>query len=139
MSDAKTVFRADFLPASTDVGLALLRVWLGASLLMLHGMGKWQRLMGEEIQFVSVFGLTPTVSLALAVIGEMVAPLLLIVGFASRWAALLAAITMATAFFVGHSLALSGDSSGELAFIYLAGFVTLVITGPGRFSVDGRR
>ncbi len=139
MSNAKSIFRADFLPASTDLGLLVFRVWFGASLLMLHGMGKWERLMGDEIAFASVFGLPPAASLALAVLGEAVAPVLLMIGFAARWAALLSAVTMATAFTVGHSLALSGESSGELAFIYLAGFVALVLTGPGRFSIDGRR
>ncbi len=139
MSNAKSIFRADFLPTSADVGLLVLRVWIGASLLMLHGMGKWERLMGDEIRFASVFGLSPTMSLALAVLGEAIAPMLLIIGFASRWAALLSAITMFMALNVGHAFALSGDSSGELPFIFLAGFLTLVITGPGRFSIDGRR
>lgn len=139
MSKAISIFRADFLPVSTDVGLLVLRVWIGASMLMLHGMGKWQRLMGEEVQFASVFGLSPTVSLALAVLGEAVAPILLIIGFASRWAALLSAITMFMALNVGHAFALSGDRSGELPFIFLACFIALVITGFGRFSIDGRR
>jgi uncharacterized membrane protein YphA (DoxX/SURF4 family) len=43
---------------------------------------------------------------------------------------------MATAFAVGHSFALSGDRSGELPFIYLAGFLAIVIAGPGKYSVD---
>jgi uncharacterized membrane protein YphA (DoxX/SURF4 family) len=31
---------------------------------------------------------------------------------------------------------LSGNHSGELAFMYLMGYVTLLLAGPGRFSVD---
>jgi uncharacterized membrane protein YphA (DoxX/SURF4 family) len=29
-----------------------------------------------------------------------------------------------------------GEGSGEMAFIYLAGFVALLIAGPGRYSFD---
>jgi uncharacterized membrane protein YphA (DoxX/SURF4 family) len=31
---------------------------------------------------------------------------------------------------------LSGGHTGELAFTYLMGYVTLFLAGPGRFSVD---
>jgi uncharacterized membrane protein YphA (DoxX/SURF4 family) len=35
-----------------------------------------------------------------------------------------------------HKTALTGQSSGELAFLYLAGFVILLIAGGGLFSLD---
>jgi putative oxidoreductase len=44
---------------------------------------------------------------------------------------------MSVAFFLVHKMALKGPMSGEMAFIYLAGFVTVLLAGPGRFSVDG--
>jgi putative oxidoreductase len=138
MSRTRSFLRADAVPASTDLALLLLRLWLGGSLLWLHGLGKIPRLMAEDVRFASVAGLGPTASLALAVVGEVVAPVLLILGLGARWAALLSAATMLGAFVVGHGLALSGERSGELPFIFLAGFLALLIAGPGRFSVDGR-
>jgi putative oxidoreductase len=41
---------------------------------------------------------------------------------------------MAVAAFIVHG----GDPWGEkeLAYIYLAGYLTLLLTGPGKFSVD---
>jgi len=138
MTKPRSLVRADFLPTSPDLALLLLRVWLGASLLMLHGIGKIPRLMADEVRFASVAGLSPTVSLALAVLGEVVAPVLLILGLGARWAAGLSAATMLGAFVVGHGMALSGERSGELPFIFLAGFLALVIAGPGRYSIDGR-
>ncbi len=137
MPRSASLRRADFLPASHDFALLVLRVWLGASLLWLHGLGKIPRLMAEEVRFASVAGLSPTVSLALAVVGEVVAPVFLILGLGARWAAALSACTMAGAFIVGHGMALSGERSGELPFIFLAGFLALFIAGPGRFSMDG--
>ncbi len=138
MPNSKSILRAEFLPVSTDLGLLVLRVWISLTLILLHGLGKLDRLMADEVAFRSVFGSSPTVSVGLAVLGEVVAPLLLMVGFASRWAALICSIMMAMAFMVGHGYALSGERSGELPFVFLAGFVTLFITGPGRFSVDSR-
>ena len=138
MPRSSSLLRADFLPASTDLALLLLRVWLGGSLLWLHGLGKIPRLLADEVRFASVAGLSPTVSLALAVVGEVIAPVLLIIGLGARWAALLSAATMLGAFVVGHGMALSGERSGELPFIFLAGFVALFLAGPGRFSIDGR-
>jgi len=137
MSNVRSFFRADFVPSSTDLGLLVLRVWLSLSLLLLHGLGKADRLMADEIAFRSVFGLSPALSLGLAVLGEVVAPILLVLGLASRWAAAVCSIMMAMALLIGHGGALSGERSGELPFIFLAGFLALVITGPGRFSIDG--
>ena len=45
---------------------------------------------------------------------------------------------MSVAFFVVHKAALAGPNNGELAFVYLGGFVTLIIAGAGRFSFDAR-
>lgn len=138
MSRFSAFLRADVVPSSVDVGLLVLRLWVGASLLMLHGAGKLERLLGDTPTFRSVFGLSPVASLALAVVGEIVAPVLLMAGFASRWAALVSAVTVATAFVVAHGAALTGQGNGELPFVYLAAMVALFIAGPGRFSLDGR-
>lgn len=138
MSSVRSILRADFLPTHLDLGLLIFRVWIALSLMMLHGMGKLRNLMSDEPSFRGVFGLDPVVALSLATVGEVVAPILLIVGFASRWSAALSAFTVGTAFVTAHGMKLSGQGNGELPFMYLAGMVLLVIVGPGRFSLDGR-
>ena len=80
---------------------------------------------------------SPT-SLAMAVFGEVVCALLVALGLFTRFAAAVLAITMATAFFLVHKAALSGPGSGELAFVYLAGWVALLVAGAGRFSLDAK-
>ena len=82
------------------------------------------------------FGLGSTASLGLSTSAELLAAVLLVFGLASRWTAALTAVNMVVAFALAHGGALTGDQSGELAFVYLAGFVTLLLTGPGRYSVD---
>lgn len=45
-------------------------------------------------------------------------------------------ITMLVTFLLVHGGALSGEGCGEMAFIYLGGYVALLLAGPGLFSLD---
>jgi putative oxidoreductase len=130
--------RLDFLPANVDLGLLILRVWLGASMFWLHGMMKLQGFSQMSGQFINFFGIGQKASLCLAIFAEFLCSVLLVLGLFSRLAAFFLAFTMGTAFLLVHKMAFSGPMSGEIAFIYLAGFVTLLISGPGRYSLDGK-
>jgi putative oxidoreductase len=120
-----------------DLGLLLLRVG-ASSFLLTHGIPKLQRLLaGGEIRFFDFLGLGARVSLSLAVVGEVVGPLLVLVGLFTRPAALLPAFTMAVAAFAAQS----GQpfAKRELALLYLLAFASFALLGPGRWSVDGWR
>lgn len=119
-----------------DLGLLALRLWLGLSMLILHGWGKLRGFAEASESFPDPLGVGSAVSLGLAVFAEVVCAALLAVGLATRLALIPLIITMGVAFFVVHGGALTGERSGEMAFIYLGGFVALLLTGPGRFSVD---
>ena len=138
MKKLASILRLEFLPASTDVALLVLRVWLGASILLLHG---WGKLIGYEKMsggFADPLKIGSEASLALAIFGEVVCGFLLVIGLFTRFAALGLSITMSVAFFLAHEMVLKGPRPGEMAFIYLAGFVAILIAGPGRFAVDGK-
>jgi len=131
------ILQLNFLPRSADAGLLVLRLWLGLSLLLLHGKAKLLGFAEMYQKFPDPLGVGSTASLALAVFAEVVCSALLALGLLTRFAALSAAVTMGVAFFIVHKGSLAmGSGSGELAFIYLAGFVTLVIAGPGCLSLD---
>jgi putative oxidoreductase len=131
------VLRLDFIPRMPDVALLLLRVWLGLTMLLVHGWDKLISFQSKVDQFPSIFGMGSGVSLGLAVFAEAFCATLLVIGFLSRTAAAVLAVTMGVAFFVVHEASLApGPGSGELAFVFMAGFVTLVLTGPGRWSLD---
>lgn len=128
----------NFIPRSTDLGLLILRLWLGLSMAVLHGLVKAQNFDGILSQFKSMIGLGAKPELMLALFAELVCSVLLVLGLFTRVAAVFLIVTMAVAFFVAHGAVLTGAGSGELAFIYLAGFVTLFFTGAGKFSVDSK-
>lgn len=123
----------DFLK---DAGLLVLRVWLGLSMLLLHGWSKVQTHADSVESFPDPLGVGAALSLNLVVFAEVLCALLLVVGLAARFALIPLIVTMAVAFFVIHNGILVGEGNGELAFTFLAGFVALFIAGPGRFSLD---
>jgi putative oxidoreductase len=131
------ILRLEFLPPSSDLALLTLRVWLGLTLLFNHGLGKLTKFNEMASEFPDPLGIGHTASLTLAVFGEVVCSALLVLGLFGRFAAVGVGVTMAVAFFLVHQAKLAmGPGSGELAFVYLAGFVALLIAGPGRFSLD---
>jgi putative oxidoreductase len=70
------------------------------------------------------------------VFAEVLGSLLLAVGLFTRVAAAVLVVDMFVAFLMVHKTALTGPQSGELAFVYLAGYVILCIAGGGLFSLD---
>jgi len=76
-------------------------------------------------------------------IGEVVAPLLLILGWYSRIGAALIAVNMVFAILIAHrpdlfKLAASGGWALELQGMYLVTAIALALMGPGRFSINER-
>lgn len=129
-------FNLNFLPQSTDLALLILRVWLGLSMLLIHGWGKLVNLINGTSKFPDLLGLGQTPTLILVIFAEVVCAALLVAGIYTRFCALLLAITMGVAYFIAHGAKLSGPGNGELAFIFLAGFVALLVAGGGRFGFD---
>ena len=134
------LIRLDFLPASSDAGLLLLRAWLGLTMLLNHGLSKVQNF-STMVENFEKGGIPPIFGTA-AILAESLAALLVVIGFATRWSALALTVTMGVAFFVAHKAVLDPmappPGSGEMAFIYMAGFAAILVAGPGRFSVDAK-
>jgi putative oxidoreductase len=131
----KSLLQLSFLPPSVDVGLLILRLTLGLTMFFAHGLPKLQNFSSTAPKFMPVFG-SGEIGLGLAVFSEVGCAALLVLGLFTRFAALMLTITMAVAFFLVHKGALSGPSSGELAMLYMMGYLTLVFAGGGKFSAD---
>ena len=128
----------NFLPRSADLALLILRLWHGAMLLLLHGWGKATGFSSLAEKFADPFGIGKTPSLVLAIFGEVVCTVLLVLGLYTRVAALGAGATMATAFWFAHGGRLTGQGNGELAFLFLGVFLALFFAGAGRYSLDAK-
>lgn len=127
-----------------DLTALFLRIGFGTYMLLGHGITKFSKLMaGGEIKFPALLGLSPKICLTLAVISEVIACIMIIVGYKTRIAAILMIITMAVAAFVVHGgdpFFMQGAKSGskEPAMLYLIGFLGIYLLGSGKYSLDDR-
>lgn len=119
-----------------NLGLLLLRLGIGGTMLFAHGLSKLQKYGEMKDFFPDPLGLGSQLSLTFAIGAEFFCSVLLVLGFATRLVSLPLMFTMLTAFFIFH--ADDPWQKKELAFVYLVPFLTLFFTGPGNLSVDAK-
>jgi len=116
-----------------DLGLLFLRV-SSAVLMLTHGFPKFEKLIAGNFEFGDPFGIGAAPSLFLAVLGEFVFPILVILGFKTRWATVPTIITMLVAALIVHGS--DPFSVKEKAILFLVAFTSILLLGPGRYSLD---
>tara|TARA_R100000306_G_scaffold237_1_gene475 strand:- start:5765 stop:6136 length:372 start_codon:yes stop_codon:yes gene_type:complete len=104
-----------------------------SGMMLTHGIPKLLNLIQGDLEFGDPIGLGPSATLVLAVIGEAICPLLIILGIKTRIAAIPTIITMAIAAFLVHGS--DPLARKELALLYLFGFIVIALLGSGRFSL----
>jgi putative oxidoreductase len=129
--------------------LLFLRIAIGSMMLLGHGWGKFEnfstlqeKFLVPEISILSSW-MNSTTSLTCTIFAEVICAALLVLGLATRPAALIFSFTMAIAAFVVHEDAPfffgpNVTSSKELAVLYLVGGLTLLITGGGSYCLDAK-
>ncbi|MDN5871704.1 MAG: DoxX family protein [Nitrococcus sp.] len=127
----------------TDTGKLILRVTLGL-LVLLHGIHKLFAGVAGIESGLQAAGL-PSILAYGVFIGEVVGPIMLIIGWYARVGAILIAINMLFALFLVHipagelfQLTPQGGWLLELQGMYLFTAIALALLGPGRFSVNTR-
>lgn len=126
---------------SDDLGKLILRLALGI-LLLLHGVAKLGHGVDGIGQLLAARGL-PSLLAYGVYLGEVVAPVLVILGLFTRPAALVIVVNMLAAIWLAHagqlgSLTANGGWALELQGLYLFGALALALLGGGRLSVGGR-
>ena len=127
--------------ASADLGKLVLRLTLGI-LTLLHGINKIMTGPAGIMGLMAKHSLPPSLAY-LVYIGEVLAPLLLIIGLWTRAAALVVAINMIVAVYLAHAdqiIQLSEKTGGwaiELQGFYFFSAMAIALLGAGRYSLGG--
>ncbi len=124
-----------------DLGKLTLRLSIGI-LILFHGVAKLLNGIGPIEGMVVARGMPAFFAWAVF-IGEVIAPLLLIIGLYTRLGALLILANMVVAIALAHSgqlfqLAGTGGWRLELQGLFLFGSLAVVLLGAGRFSLGGK-
>jgi putative oxidoreductase len=125
--------------AMHDFGRLLLRVTLGV-LVLLHGIAKLRGGMSGIEGMVVAQGLPGFFAYGV-LIGEVLAPIMLLAGFHARIGAVLVAINMLFAIVLAHMGELgqlngSGGWALELQGMFLGTAVAIALLGPGRYGIN---
>ena len=125
--------------SNSDWGKLVLRLSIGGMMLC-HGIGKIIGGVDPVVNMVKGVGLPGFIAYGVYV-GEVVAPVLLIIGYFTRPAALVLAFTMVTAILLAHSgdifkLSDHGGWGIETPALFLFGGVAIACLGGGRLAIS---
>ena len=115
-----------------DLAQLIARVGFGA-LMLTHGIPKIGMLSNPS-EFADPLGIGGTLSLILVLIAEVIAPVLVIIGFKTKLATIPIILTMLTAALVFHSQDPFGVK--EKALLYVVAFTIILLAGPGKYAID---
>lgn len=128
-----------FLPCSTDFGLLTLRLLVGLSLFLKHGWEKPTNFAMMAARFPDPIHIGPVPSLMFALVSDAICSVLVILGLATRWAALIVVINVGVAWSLVHHFIFfarpQGDH-GEVCLLYISVLLALFVAGAGRYSLD---
>lgn len=122
-----------------NLGLLIFRVTFGA-LMLFHGIAKIQKGISGISNMLAEKGIPEFIAYGVYM-GEVVAPILLIIGFKTRISALILLINMLVIVFIAHpedifALNDHGAWKLELAGMYLFGSLALFFTGGGKYAIS---
>lgn len=128
-----------YFEKNIDLGLLILRISTGG-LMLLHGIAKLQHGAGMIESMVIDAGLPSFIAYGVYV-GEVIAPLLILLGVATRGAAVVFAGNCFVAALLAHSqeiftLGAQGGWAVELLGLYFFGALALVFTGGGKYALS---
>jgi putative oxidoreductase len=126
---------------ANDLGKLILRLTLGV-LILLHGIAKISGGIAGVEKMLEGAGLPSFIAPGVYV-GEVLAPLLVILGFYARVGAVLIVVNMLFAILLAHRadlflLTKTGGWALELQAFFLFTALALTLIGPGRFGINQR-
>lgn len=118
-----------------DIALLLIRLWVGISLFVNHGMEKISHFSEMQKTFPDPVHIGKTPGLVFALITDAILPLFLALGLFSKISTFFLIINLLVAFIMVHGGSFASPP-GEIDYLYLGVVIMIFISGPGKYSVD---
>jgi putative oxidoreductase len=131
----KSLFNSKYSEPTLSLGLLLLRLLFGGLMIKI-GYDKMIGFNEMSKGFSDPFGLGSTISLILVVFAEFFCSIFLVLGLMTRLSTIPLIVTMSVAFFMVNKGEIYGQYGVSSALIFLAGYVIILFTGPGKYSLD---
>jgi len=131
----KKILSVKYSAAAFNFSMLLLRIFFGVLILTKYGYSKIVKFEELHTRFYSLFGIGSTLSLILVIFAEVICSAFIVLGLFTRLAAIPLIITMLVVIFGAD--AGKPFTESELAILYLGAFITFLLCGPGKISVDG--
>ena len=130
-----------YLEKNIDLGLLILRISIGG-LMLLHGIAKLQHGGGFIEQVVVDAGLPSFIAYGVY-LGEVIAPLFILLGCATRGASVIFAGNCLVAALLVHvqdifTLNEQGGWTVELLGLFFFGAIALIFTGGGKYALSNK-
>jgi putative oxidoreductase len=129
----KSLLSTRYSAGAFNTAMLLLRIVMGG-LLLKHGYDKMVDFPGAVDKMISLFGMSKTVCTVLVIFAEFFCSLLVMIGLFTRLASIPVIITMIVALWKVHNFHFISD--GQMATLFLGGFLVLLFVGPGKVAVD---
>jgi putative oxidoreductase len=128
----KKLLSTNYSTGAFNTAMLLLRLVAGV-LMLQHGYGKLTNFDATAHDMINFMGIGQQASTVLVIFSEFFCSALLIIGLFTRFACIPLIITMVVAMWkVHHNDYLHEDAVS----LYIAAYVTLLLVGPGKISVD---
>ncbi len=129
----KVIFKVNDYGRIMNLVLLILRLII-AILMLTHGVPKLGKLIAGDFNFPDPIGLGSTISLILTVFAQVICSILIALGFGTRLAVIPLIITMAVILLIVHGI--DAILAHYNVLLYFLGYVILLITGGGKYSID---
>ena len=134
----KRLLLLEQLPLSPNLGRLALRVFVFLPLLVKHGALKLSNFGQMAHDFPDPLHIGSLATLVIATMADAICSTLIILGLATRWAALFALCNLLVAFVFVHHFDLMSwkDMGGQIIFMFMGACISVILLGPGKYSVD---
>lgn len=138
MAATKKFLTFGFIPPSGDLGLLILRVGVGVSLFLKHGLEKLEHYSRMAAHFPDPLHIGSHATLLFSLLSDSICSILIALGLFTRWAALIVFVNVLAAWSLVHHFLFFGRGSdhGEVVVLYIVSSLALLFAGAGRCSLD---